>query len=204
MALKRTVNFVKTTAIGGLLVILPVAIIVFVTGELLFTLYSASLSILGSEHTPELVQEHPLLVIASGLGTLVGICFMTGLFVQTQLGKYLKQWFKEKVVNRIPVIRAIQRIGERFAGIEGEDFAPVEVEAHGEGVGILGVLVEKLPDGRCAVFVPASPVTTVGNVLIVAPEKVRYLEAGISDAIAAISQWGVDSARLYAGKPAVG
>ena len=69
---------------------------------------------------------------------------------------------------------------------------------------VLGVLVEKLPDGRCAVFVPASPVTTVGNVLIVAPEKVRYLEAGISDAITAVSQWGVDSASLYAGKPAVG
>ena len=204
MAVKRTVNFVKTTAIGGLLVILPAAIILFVAGEILFTLYTASLGILESEHTPELVQENPFLVIATGTGLVVGLCFMTGLVVRTRLGEYLKRAFNEKIIGRIPVIRAIQRISERFAGIEGEEFTPVEVEAHGEGVAILGILVEKLPDGRCAVFVPASPVTTVGNVLIVAPNKIRYLDATIGDAIAAVSQWGVDAARLYAGKSAVG
>ena len=110
----------------------------------------------------------------------------------------------QKVVNRIPVIRAVQQIAERFAGIDGEDFAPVEIEVHGEGIAILGVLVERLPDGRCAVFVPASPVTTVGNVLVVAEEKVRFLDASISDAMAAVSQWGLESNRLYGEKPAEG
>ena len=202
MAVKRTANFVKTTAFGGLLVILPVMIILYVLGEVLLTLYTFSLGILESEHTPDLVQEHPVIVIAAGIGTILGLCFFTGLAVKTRLGNYLKRSFNEKVINRIPVIRAVQRITERFAGVEGEDFAPVEVEAHGEGVGLLGILVERLPDGRCAVFVPTSPVTTVGNVLIVAPEKMRFLDASIGDTMGAVSQWGVDAARLYAGKSA--
>ncbi len=202
MAVKRTVNFVKTTAIGGLLVLLPLAIILYVVGELLFTLYTVSLGIIEAEPTPQFVKENPFLVIAAGVGALIGFCFLTGLVVKTRLGNYLKHSFKEKVVNRIPVIRAVQRIAERFAGIEGEDFAPVEVEVQEEGIAILGVLVERLPDGRCAVFVPASHVTTVGNVLIVAAEKVRFLDASISDAMAAVSQWGMESERLYGEKAA--
>ena len=200
MAVKRTANFVKTTAIGGLLVILPVLIIMYVLGEVLFTLYSVSLAILESEHTPDLVQEHPVIVIAAGLGSLLGLCFVTGLAVKTRAGDYLKRAFNRNIIDRIPVIRAVQRISERFAGIEGEDFAPVEVEAYREGVALLGVLVERLPDGRCAVFVPTSPVTTVGNVLIVNSEKVCVLDATIGDTLGAVSQWGVDSERLYGGE----
>lgn len=202
MVMRRTVNFVKTTAIGGLVVILPLAVILFVTGEILLTLYSASLSIIESERTPGIVRDNPVLVIASGLGILLGACFVTGLVVQTRLGQYLRDWFKEKVVNRIPVIRAVTRITERFAGVEGEDFAPVEIDVHDDGIALLGFLVERLPDDRCAVFVPTSPVTTVGNVLIVAPDKLRYIDANISDAVTAISQWGVESTRLYGGKQA--
>jgi uncharacterized membrane protein len=201
MALKRTASFVKTTAIGGLLVILPIVVIVYVLGEVLFTLYTISLAIIESEHTPDIVQEHPLVVIITGLGIVLSLCFTTGLIVKTRLGDYLKRSFNKNVVDRIPIIRAIQRVTERFAGIDGEEFAPVEVEAHGEGVALLGILVERLPDGRCAVFVPTSPITTVGNVLIVPPEKMRFLDASIGDTMGAVSQWGVDAARLYAGKP---
>ena len=81
--------------------------------------------------------------------------------------------------------------------MDGDEFAPVEIAAYGDDIAVIGFMVERLPDGRCAVFVPTSPVTTVGNVLIVAPEKVRYLDSGISDAITAVSQWGVEAARLY-------
>lgn len=202
MAVKRALNFVKTTAIGGLLVILPLAVILFVAGEVLFTLYSASLGLIESERTPGFVRDNPVLVIVSGAGVLLGACFVTGLIVQTRLGRYMKEGFKEKIVNRIPVFRAVTRITERFAGIDGEDFAPVEVDIHADGIAVLGFLVERLPDGRAAVFVPASPVTTVGNVLIVAPRKLRYIEANISDAVTAVSQWGVEARRLYEDKPA--
>jgi hypothetical protein len=89
----------------------------------------------------------------------------------------------------------------RREGVDGgnDDFVPVEVDDYGEGIAVIGLLVERLPDGRCAVFIPTSPVTTVGNVLIVSPDKMRLLDAGISDAISAVSQWGVDTTRIYAG-----
>ena len=200
MAMRRSLEFIKTTAIGGLLVIIPLAVILFVVGQILFLIYSTSLAVIESEHTPVFVQDKPILVVASAFGLLVGACFVTGLFVQTSLGQYFKRFFRENLLDRIPVIRAIARITERFAGVDGDDFAPVEVDAWGDGVAVVGFMVERLADGRYAVFIPTSPVTTVGNVLIVAPEKVRFLDAGISDAITAVSQWGVETAKLYDSK----
>ncbi len=195
--MKSTLKFIKTTAIGGLLVILPLVVILFVVGQVLFAIYSTSYAIVEFEHMPAFIKNNPLLVVAGAFGMIVGACFVTGLLVQTSLGQYLKRNFKEKVIDRIPVIRAVTKITERFAGVDGDEFVPVEVSAFGDGIAVIGLLVEHLPDGRCAVFVPTSPVTTVGNVLIVPPDRLRHLDAGISDAISAISQWGVDTVRIY-------
>jgi uncharacterized membrane protein len=199
--MRNSLEFIKTTAIGGLLVILPLAIILFVAGQILFVIYSTSYAVIEFEHMPAFVKNNPLLVVAGAFGLVVGACFLTGLVVQTTLGQYLRRIFKDRVIDRIPVIRAVTRITERFAGVDGGDdeFVPVEVDVYGDGIAVIGLLVERLPDDRCAVFVPTSPVTTVGNVLIVSPDKMRLLDAGISDAISAVSQWGVDTTRMYAG-----
>ena len=197
MAVRRSLEFLRTTAIGGLLVIVPVAVVLFVLGQLLFGLYGLWLELIGSEHLPGVVAERPVFVMLLAAGSLVGLCFATGLFVRTRVGSALRDWFGRRVASRIPMYRAITAMTERFAGVDGEDFVPVEVDVYASGSFAIGFLVEKLPGQRAAVFIPSAPVATVGNVLIVPEDRIRRLNASVSDTISAITQWGVDAELLY-------
>lgn len=192
--MSRFINFIKTTALGGLLVIVPVAIILFVLGQLLLALLSLAnetMSGLGIGINDALVMS------AIALLALVGLCFITGLVVRTRAGEVLKRWFGRNVANRIPMYNAIASLTRRFAGIDGKEFAPVEIDLYNSGTRAMGFLVEHLPHDRCAVFVPMVPVATAGNLFIVGIDKVHRIDASMSDTVTVITQWGVDAANLF-------
>lgn len=195
------VKFIKTTAIGGLLVIVPIAVVLFVLGELFFGLYSLAEDITGKLG---IEINDAVIMVGIALLALIGLCFVTGLLVQTRVGVALKNWFYHHVGRRIPMFNAISSITKRFAGVEGLHFAPVEVDLYNTDARAMGFLVEALPSGRCAVFVPSAPVATVGSIYIVSRQKVTPIEASMTEAIAVITQWGVDAGDLYDGNREAG
>lgn len=195
----RILRFIKTTAIGGLLVIIPVSIILFVLVQLFWGLYSVVSSMLTSTFAQRLdIQANDaILIFAVAALALIGLCFITGLLVRTRLGIALGNWFSHNIAPRIPMYRALSNLTKRFIGVEGHEFAPVEVDLFGSSSRTLGFLVETLPDGRCAVFVPTAPIATVGNVYLLRMDSVTHIDASVTDAASVITQWGVDSAELY-------
>jgi uncharacterized membrane protein len=201
LVVSRILNFIKTTAIGGLLVIVPLAIILFVLGQVLFALYGLSETIV-SELGIEVSDALTILGIAVLI--LIGLCFLTGLLVKTRFGIAFKRWFNRTIGKRIPMYKAISSLTKRFAGLDGNKFAPVEVDLYGSGSKAVGFLIEALPDKRCAVFIPSAPVATVGNIYVVAEDKVTRLNASVADTLTAITQWGVETKSLYTVKPGSG
>ncbi len=192
--MKRIIDFIKTTAIGGLLVIIPLTVVLFVLAQLFLGLYEISTAVL--ESFPIGTNDAVTIFLLTAL-SLVGLCFLTGLAVQTRLGMALRDWFARKVAPRIPMYGALSNLTKRFVGVDGSEFSPVEVDLYGSDVMTLAFLVENLPDERCAVFVPMSPVTTIGNIFIVPASRVHSIDASIGDAVSVITQWGVDAKTLY-------
>ena len=72
----RLINFIKTTAVGGLLVIIPVSIILFVLAQLFYGLYKVSNELIRTLglHTP----NDALLIVGITVAALIGLCFVTG------------------------------------------------------------------------------------------------------------------------------
>jgi uncharacterized membrane protein len=192
--MNKFMNFIKTTAIGGLLVIVPIAIILFVLAQILYALYSLS-----QAATTELGLQinDALIMIGIAAAALIGLCFLTGLIVQTRIGVALRTWMKRNVAKRIPMYNAISSLTQRFAGLEGNKFAPVEVDLYDSGACALGFLIELLPNDRCAVFVPSAPIVTVGNIYVVPRSKITKLDASVADTLTAVTQWGVETRNLY-------
>ncbi|MDJ0939935.1 MAG: DUF502 domain-containing protein [Woeseiaceae bacterium] len=197
--MRRFLGFIKTTALGGLLVIIPISIVLFVLGQLFWGLYGVSTAIIESPAVQrfDLGLDDAAIIVGVTLAALIGLCFFTGLVVRTRLGEALKGWFGRNVAPKIPLYRALSNLTKRVAGVEGHEFAPVEIDLYGSSARALGFLVEEIDADRCAVFVPTAPVATVGNVFIVARERVTFLEASVSDAVGIITQWGVDAQDLY-------
>ncbi len=195
--MSRFIDFLKTTALGGLLVIVPIAIILFVLGQLMLGLLSIANDVLARLGIG--INDALVMSMIALLG-LVGLCFLTGIVVRTRAGGAIKRWFGRNVAKRIPMYGAIASLAQRFAGIDGEQFSPVEVDLYGSNARALGFLVESLPDGRCTVFVPTAPVATVGNLFVVEQDKVRRIDASVADTVSVITQWGVDAAGLFSGR----
>jgi uncharacterized membrane protein len=192
--MKRFLKFIKTTAIGGLLVIVPITIILFVIAQLFYSLYALSQSLVAELG---LQVNDALIMVGIAVAALLGLCFVTGLVVQTKLGTALRNWLNSNVARRIPMYNAISSLTKRFSGLEGNQFAPVEVDLYGSSARAVGFLIEDLPDDRCAVFIPSAPVATIGNIFVVAKQNVSKLDATVADTLGAISQWGVDTDKLY-------
>lgn len=197
MAIKKSLHFLRTTAIGGLLIIVPISVVLFILGKLVYGLYDFGLSLVENPKVPEVIANNPFIVLLTSIGTIVGICFLTGLLVRTRIGAALKRWFNTRIAARIPLLKALTTLTERFAGVEGSQFAPVEVEVERNGIAAIGFLVEELPEGRAAVFVPTAPMATVGNLYVVPTDRIRPLNASVAEAVSSITQWGVDSSSLY-------
>jgi len=188
------IKFIKTTAIGGLLVIVPVAIVLLVLGQVFYGLYALAQDVTA---TFGIEIDDAIIMVGITLAALIALFFVTGLLVQTRLGAAMRGWLARNVGRRIPMFNAITNITRRFAGIEGTRFAPVEIDLYNSDARAMGFLVENLPGDRCAVFVPSAPVATVGSIYIVARNKVELIEASMADAVTVITQWGVDASDLY-------
>ena len=59
--------------------------------------------------------------------------------------------------------------------------------------------MEQLEDGRLVVFLPSSPALTVGNIVVVDPERVNRLDSGAKDVAQFLSQWGGGAREVLGG-----
>jgi len=105
--------------------------------------------------------------------------------------------FEGAILKKIPGYQIIATITKGFA--EGKNaYPPVMIEIHGPGVAAYGFVMEEHDNGLLTVFVPSTPVLTMGNLYVVDRERVTYLTVGASEIADCISQWGIGSKQIVA------
>lgn len=187
-------DFFKTTVIGGFFVVLPIVLIVFLLGQFVVALV---------DMVEPLASELPVQELGGiGVATLIAIllvvvfCFFTGLLVRTRFGIGLRDWIEGKLLNRLPGYTILRNLTHRFSGKEGTEFAPALVDLYGAGTQALALIVEEQNDGKFTVFIPLAPTPTVGQVLVVSPERLHKIDATLGSVMNSIMQWGVESKKF--------
>ena len=190
-------EFVKTTVIGGLVVIVPLAIIVFVVGDTVHTLIEVTKPLTTGFPFGPFVNA--LLAVLIVVLVIVAICFVAGFLLSTFWGRTAKNWLEKRVLERVPMYSTLRGLTQRFAGMEDADYPVVEADLFGSGSRVLGVLVDELPDGRKVVYVPSSPMVTLGQLYILSASRVTETELSMAETIGCLSQMGLESRKLYGG-----
>jgi len=198
--MRTLLDFIKATAVGGLIVIVPLSIVLFALSGLLETLIKFGSAL--EAYLPFGWLGNSVAVAAAGLFIIILLCFVTGLILLTGPGKRLGNLIRTNLAEKIPMYGMLQSLTAQFAGISGEQLQPVEADIYGSGSWVLGFIVETLPDGRLAIFVPSIPVATVGQIYYIGEERVRRLDVEMMDVVNAITQWGVGSKILFEKPPA--
>ena len=193
--MKKLIEFIKTTALGGLVLIVPIAVMAVAIGYLLSLLISINNTI--SERLPYEIFGHPAVVMAAAICTIILTCFAAGLLLKTGLGERVAGWLDNLLTEYLPMYGMIKSLTRKFTGNEALAFTPAEVDLYGSDTRMIAFVIEELPDDRYAVFVPSAPALTVGNVFILPASSVTLLDKSAKLAIDAVTQWGSGASLLY-------
>ena len=182
-------EFIKSTIIGGLFVILPLGVLAMLVMKIVGMLLPLVSPI--AKRLPHSLR-FPV-VIAQVLLFLA--CLVTGLLAQTRAGQRAGNSLESAILNRIPGYSMVRSLTRRIRNVEeSEKYAPAFVEL--EGALVPAFVVEKHMDGRYTVFVPSAPTPAVGAIYIIAKERVHLVDAPFLNAVKCVSSWGVGSAEL--------
>jgi len=188
-------SFIKTTVIGGLVVIVPLSLIVIIFGDLFTTVMQLAQPV--AQYLPFNELVNTVVVTSLAIIGILFICFLTGLVVRTSWGITGKDWFERRILSRIPMYNIIKNLTHRFVGEEGTQFTPAEIDLYDNGCTVLGAIVEELIDGRLAVFVPVTPAATVGQIYLVPGNRVKRLNASLGATINSITELGIGTKELF-------
>lgn len=184
-------RFLGTTILGGVIVILPLALAAAGIAKAV----GVALGILAPIEgwLPEAMHFRTLVAAAAVLAT----CFAAGLLFRTAVGRAIGRAADRGLLEKIPGYTLFRMITRRLAGKEGQEMAVAAVKMDDHE--LVGFVMDRLPDGRCAIFVPSSPTPAMGSILVVPGDRVRTLHVPVKQAVSCLSQWGVGASALMAG-----
>jgi uncharacterized membrane protein len=188
---KAFVEFLKTTLIGGLLIVVPVYLTVLLLGKVL----KGMIALLGPIVAlfPESLH-HFAQIIAIAL--VVVVCFMLGLIARTGLGRRAIAAFEQHVLERMPGFAMVRSVVRRVSGSSDDaQFQPVLVETDEETL-TPGFIVEELDDDRFVVLVPSVPTPAAGSLYILPRKRVHWVDVPVTEAIGVITRWGSGTSKL--------
>ena len=190
--------FMKTTLIGGILIVLPVYIAVLLILKAVQGLLAAVKPITAA--IPGSVEFEEILAIL----VLAVICFIAGLIVPARAGLRAKNAIERRVPQRLPGYTLLRGLAGRVTGQADEpSFAPALAEI--EEALVPALIVEKLEDGSYTVLVPSVPTPMAGAIYILPPERVHPVDVPFTVALKVFSKWGTGAGEfvraMQAAKP---
>ena len=189
--MKYAREFITSTVVGGLFVVVPV--------------YLAVLLLLqGMKSVAGLVRPIAALVPdwlpAEGLLSLLlvlALCFLVGVAIRTPAGRAVRERVEVVFFERLPGYGLLRSLTQRLAG-DGEENTWKPALAEIEDALVPAFVIEELDDGRLTIFVPSVPTPLAGAVYVLRRERVHMLDIPFTQAIKSVSRWGSGSKDLVA------
>ena len=185
-------RFLTSSTLRGLFIILPVALIIMLLGEILdlaVALVTPLADFLGIGENPAFPGIIALLLIAL-------VSFLVGLLALVRHSRTAGSWIEQRLLHPIPGYQAIKSLLNALVGNEQvKSFQPRLLATGGDQEEIV-FLIEELGDDRAAVLIPFAPTPMAGNVRFVSKARLRPLDAGLGQVFDVLAQWGVGSSKL--------
>ena len=194
----RIKNFVTTTLLGGVVVLLPLAIFVLLI-KLLINMVAGLLAPLSNLLKNELNLPVPdYLVGFVAFAIVIFTCFMIGLFIRTRIGKDLFGYVERTYLLRLPMYGTIKETVQQFTGAKKMPFSDVVlVDVFSNGTRMTGFITDEHESGNVTVFVPTGPNPTNGFIFHVTKEQIERIDQVKSDdALRTIIGVGVGSSGI--------
>jgi len=188
---RNKLQFLKMTAIGGVLFLLPIAVVIVLLGYVL--------KIVMSVH--EVLKAWIPFDSATGIALLFGLavvllfvaCFVAGLLAHRAIGAHFTRTIESHLMKVYPKYGIYKDL---LAGnFGGEENAPTlsPVLVRREGCLYPAFQADRLASGLIVVYFPGSPDTWNGSLALVGPDRVQALDVSFKQLIDIYERLGRES-----------
>jgi uncharacterized membrane protein len=198
--MQRLKKFIKTTVLGGLIVLLPV----FLTGFFLHWLFNlvtgfirplANILVIKARIQENLADVLVIVVI-------IGVFFLTGLVVKTRLGRYIHRVAEKRILKIMPGYTIFRNTIKQFLGQKKTPFSRVAlVQAFGNETLMTAFVTDEHPNGSFTVFAPSALNPTTGLILHLPGKYVHIVDVSVEDTMRSIITCGAGSCKLISRLP---
>ena len=181
----------KTNIIYGVITLIPITLIALIVFKVIDIL-----NVIGNKL--DITSELSVLLVAIlSLVIVLLITYLIGRLVRTRLGAWSFDKFEQKVLKVLPGYNIVSGILKGFTDTKEKTYEPALIRLFDQGVAVIGFVMERNDNGSITVFVPSTPVITMGNIYIVEADRVSLIEGSHLDAINCVTDWGQGTNALF-------
>lgn len=189
-------QFLKTSLLGGMLVILPVAILASVT-VWVFNLITGWISPLTRLLTKDL-QVYEFIAESFAIILILSACFFVGVLVKTRLGDLLYRLLETRILKLAPGYSMIKEtVLQLFGNRKDSPFSSVALaQIFCNSTLVTCFITDAHDDGSYTVFVPTGPNPTSGLIYHLEGRYVHKVDVPVQDAMRSVISCGAGSGKL--------
>jgi uncharacterized membrane protein len=196
--MQRIVKFLKTSALGGLFVLLPLLLFYLLLSEALQAIVALATPI--ADLFPKEWFDKVEAPVVVALILILAASFAFGVILRSATLTRLGRRIEQSVLEKLPMYSAIRRLTRGLAGAENTDKFRPALFVSGENQREIVYVIEAHGDGRVTILVPWAPTPFAGSVKIVDSSQIEMLDAELSDVTRVLSLWGVGMSELMPGE----
>ena len=192
--MKQLLEFLKTTALGGLFVLLPLILFYLLLAELLQLVVVLATPI--ADLFPKGTFDQLNMPVLLGLILIVGASFLFGLALRLMTLRRLGLWIERSVLGRLPLYNAVKSLSRGLVGAKEDTAFRSAVLNSPDGEREIVYVIEDHGDGQLTVLVPWAPASFAGSVKIISSERIEMLDASLGDTSMVLGHWGMGAREL--------
>jgi uncharacterized membrane protein len=187
--MKNFTEFIKTSLIGGLFVLLPLILFYLLLAEMLQLVVALATPI--ADLFPKGTFDRVNAPVLMALILIVGASFLFGLALRSMTLRRLGLWIERGALGRLPLYNAVKSLSRALVGAnEDTAFKPAVLNS-ADGEREIVYIIEDHGDGQVTVLVPWAPTSFAGSVKIMSNDRIEMLDASLGDVSRVLSHWGV-------------
>jgi uncharacterized membrane protein len=186
--MKDIISRIRTNIFYGAIALLPVVVLAFLIFKL-FEILQKLLDGLSPYLSTSSFLGIGLLLLVTIL-TLLSLCFLFGVFVNTGIGALLIKRMSSGLSENIPGYNIISNLMSGMAGGK-MSYPPALITLFAPGSASLGFVMEDVGGEYLTVFIPLAPIMTVGAIHLVERNRVQLIEGSSINAANCVTQWGM-------------
>jgi uncharacterized membrane protein len=190
-------GFFKTTAIGGLVFLVPLVVVTAILGKALQLGRTAVVTlekVLPIDSAGDLVLLNLLAIFILGVA-----CFLAGLVAHSGAGRRFGQRLEQTLLAALPGYAFVKGMTDGLRESEEQSRNFVPVMASFDDNAQLAFEVERSEDGAVVVYLPGCPDPWSGSVVTMTEDRVTPVQMTVSEAVRAIRTLGSGTSAL--GRP---